>query len=174
MKDKKLLHVLLPAVVIIWILIGYRLYNAVKGDDHPLPSARPVTIAEATEDIEPYQLQLNYADPFLKHRMRQHTVHTPLTYSRPITPKNLPEVINASPTVDWSIIAYAGMISNNQTDYRVGIITINGTRKLVHENDKVPPFVIEEITKDSVRISTQEEVRYVVRQGRIKCLSQKP
>ena len=168
------MYVLLPAVVIIWVMIGYRLYNAVKADDNPLPSTRPVTIAEKKEDSKPYQLQLNYLDPFLKDKVQEHTAHAPSTYSRLVTLPTVPEPINASHAVDWSIITYVGMISNNQTDYRVGIITIKGTRKLVHENDRIPPFVIEKITKDSVRIRAREEARYVVRQGRIKWLSQKP
>ena len=168
------MYVLLPAVVIIWIVIGYRLYNAVKGDDHSLPSARPVTIAEKKEDNKPYQLQLNYLDPFLKNKAQKQIAHAPSTYSHPVTLPTVPEPVNASHAIDWSVVAYVGMISNNQTDYRVGIITINGTRNLVRENDHIPPFVIEKITKDSVRIRAQEEARYVLRQGRIKWLSQKP
>lgn len=175
MKDKRLLYVLLPAVVIIWIVIGYRLYGAMKGDDVTPPSTRVITPVVERESSELYQLQLNYADPFLKKESKVFRA-TGKSSSRQTT--SIPAITrgttNGSSTVNWNNLAYFGMIENTKTTHRVGIITLNGERKLVRESDRIPPFVIEMISKDSVKVRSGQETKYIVKQGRIEWLSRRP
>ena len=175
MKDKRLLYVLLPAVVVIWIVIGYRLYGAMKGDDFTPPVTRTFTPVVDRENNEPYQLQLNYADPFLK---KENTIFR-ATY-KPSLPQtsSLPAVVretaNVSTTVNWNTLAYFGMIENAKTTHRVGIVTLNGVRKLVRESDQISHFTIERILKDSMEVRSGQETKYIVKQGRIEWLSRRP
>ena len=174
MKDKRLIYVLLPAVLVIWIIIGQRFYAAVKGDDPApyVPTTGGAVTSEATPDV--YELRLDYADPFLKEEPTQVTL-PPLPVHDPISALSV-AAGSTSPTatVDWSGLTYSGMISNNQTDHRVGMLTLKGTRKLVRENDRVATFTIEKIYQDSVRVRFGEEVKHIVRAGRIRWLSRRP
>ena len=175
MKDKRLLYVLLPAVVIIWIVIGYRLYGAMKGDDFAPSSTRMIAPVVDNERSEPYRLQLNYADPFLKKESKVFkAAGEPLSRQTSSLPAVSQKTTNVSLTVDWNNLAYFGMIENTKTTHRVGIVTLNGVRKLVRESDRIPPFAIERILKDSVKVRSGQETKYIVKQGRIEWLSRRP
>lgn len=171
MKNKKLTYVLLPAVVLIWIMIGQRFYSAVKGDDYEPNVVSQSVLPSEVEPTEPYVLQLNYADPFLKKEPKPRL----LTAARSATVTSLPTSPRSSTppgaSMDWNSLVYLGIIENNKTTHRVGIVTLDGVRKLVKKNDRVAPFVIEEIRKDSIRVRSGQNTKYILRQGRIKWLS---
>ena len=175
MKDKRLLYVLLPAVVAIWMIIGYRFYHAVKGEDTAVSTVAPVNVITPEEDTTIYQLQFNYPDPFMKKITVAPSIAaaTLPTHQLPVTAAR-PAAVPATSSVDWEAIAYLGMIENNQTEYRVGIIVVNGQRHLVREQDQIASFSIGRILKDSLQVGVKTEVRYIAREGKIDWLSQSP
>lgn len=171
MKNKQLTYVLLPAVLIIWLVVGHRFYNALKGDEHQVNQTVRPTVVSEEEAIDIYQLQLNYADPFLKQEPQQpprSVLNATLAHSLPVSSPS-PSASTRKP-INWNALAYLGMIKNNETTHRVGIITVNGVRRLVKKNDRVAPFVIEDIRKDSIRVRSGQATKYILRQGRIKWL----
>ena len=71
MKKKNQIAILAPLVLLIWGIIGYRIYKAVKGNSEvsiTTVSHLPVTMARV--ETTAYELQLDYDDPFLKNRKR--------------------------------------------------------------------------------------------------------
>jgi hypothetical protein len=168
MKDKRITYVLLPAVLVIWFVIGQRFYTIVGVDDAQLNFPKhPVQTSNDTVS-EAYVFQMNYADPFLKEEKSQPnrpSVKLPLVQSAPTIPSAPPNKVVTHSTIDWGTIVYLGIIRNNQTDQQVGIITINGARKLVKVNDQFLPFAIGRITRDSIEIQHDRVVKYVYRQG---------
>lgn len=167
MKDRRLTYVLLLAVIVIWIIIGYRFYNTVRGDDVVVrPTYQPVQDIERGAS-EVYELQLDYADPFLKEEKIQPpllVVSKPLTHSKPIVSSSRSNLTDSSPTTNWKAITYLGIIRNNQTDQQVGIIEVDGLRRLVKTDDRIPPFTIGKITSDSIGIQYSKTTKYVYRQ----------
>ena len=167
-------YILLPLVVVLWVIIGYRFYNAVKGDDIVEVPTLPEAIAIEKEVAAPYEWRLSYADPFLKNvpYSERHERVESISKQRVVEPSTLREgKVNS---IEWDKLKYLGMIRNNKTDKQVGIVTLQGVRKLVREGDRVSGFVIEQIQKDSIRVRYARQKKYVVRQGRIEWLSQRP
>ena len=175
MKNDKLIYVLLPAVAIIWLIIGYQFYQAVEPKEIASLSQTAITIPVEEKNSEIYQLQLDYPDPFLKRQQQKVTVVTLPVRQTAISSLSIaPTITTSSKDIDWEAITYHGMIENNQTTDRVGILALDGVRKLVKEGSHVGAFTVERILKDSVMVKGGEKARYIIKQGKIQWLSKKP
>ncbi|AOW20780.1 hypothetical protein [Urechidicola croceus] len=67
MKNKKNIYFLVPAVLLIWGLIGYRVYKALNPSETRITSAQNIAtfIPKKIEQSNSYEIQANYRDPFL-------------------------------------------------------------------------------------------------------------
>ena len=171
MKNDKLIYVLLPAVAIIWLIIGYQFYQAVKPEEDNSMGRAMITAPTEEAVAETYELQLNYPDPFLK-KQSSVAITVPIQQS-PLTRQSA-GLTTSSTSVRWEAITYHGMIENNQTTDRVGILAQDGVRKLVKEGSHIGTFTVERILRDSVRVRTKQESKYIVKQERIEWLSRHP
>ena len=173
MKNDKLIYILLPAVAIIWLIIGYRFYQAIEQKrDTPTQSTIPIASIEETT-LAAYELQLDYPDPFLKKEKR--AVRTPSIQQRTRSPQVTVTTFPAASTnIPWERLTYHGMIENNQTTDRVAIVSLEGIRKLVKEGNQIGTFTLEQILKDSVKVRVGREAQYITRQGKIDWSSSKP
>ncbi|HAA10695.1 MAG TPA: hypothetical protein DCE41_02965, partial [Cytophagales bacterium] len=67
MKNKKTLYLLVPLVVGLWGLIGYRVWDAVKPEEEEIDPISIVPLAASQADsVALYVPDLQYPDPFLK------------------------------------------------------------------------------------------------------------
>ncbi|WKN45341.1 hypothetical protein [Tunicatimonas pelagia] len=173
MKDKRLVYILLPAVAVIWIVIGYRIYQAVKGEEPLMPSRTAPLLTTEEMVIDTYTLQLNYADPFLKRQPVRSQGEPASASSTPILIANTTKS-DVSAGVNWGRITYLGMIENSHTQQKVAIIALDGVRKLVKIQDRISPFLVEKIYKDSVLVRSGKDIQYIVKEGRIKWLTGNP
>lgn len=173
MKNDKLIYVLVPAVAIIWLIIGYRFYQAIEQKEDTL-NPKPIATALVEEaTLAAYELQLDYPDPFLKKEKR--AVRIPSIQQRTRPPQVAVTTFSAASTnIPWERLTYHGMIENNQTTDRVGIVSLGEVRKLVKEGEGVGTFTLEQILRDSVKVRAGKEVRYITKRGRVRWLSDKP
>lgn len=117
MKNKKNIYFLIPAVLFIWGVIGYRIVKTVNPSS---PKNVSVEIIETfkpqtMQEMESYALRVNYRDPFLG------TIVT-------VKPNSKKRVI-AIPKVQivFPVIVYKGMIApQNKKKLPVFLIQING------------------------------------------------
>jgi len=165
-KNKRLLYVLLPAVILIWGLIFQRIWMATRtGEDAQGTAFVAPSLAEqrlAPLSVPP--LLLTYADPFSGQgqdpELRQRTVVTTTTLS----PKresaltlNLPVAVPTEPIspVVWPQVRYLGSISNAGANNRIALLSINQHEVMVKVGRVEQQIKVTKIFRDSVEVFFQ-------------------
>jgi hypothetical protein len=150
MKNKKITYyILLPAVIVIWSLIVYKIkvrdneYKKINEFSNTSKKERSIS-----EDKE-YQLLNNYKDPFF-----QHFSQTNKTFSseekKIVKPKNEKK---------WPAIRFDGYILNG--DKIKCHLTVGGEDKILQEHEKIlEDYIVLAITRDSVKIGSQGDSRW--------------
>ena len=116
MKNKKNLYLLLPAVLLIWGLVGYQIFSTI----HPAKTSTPTTITlkkpqAPTQKTANFTINTNYRDPFLgkippQKKTKTHTKKT----------------IQNTPTTPFPKIIYKGLVSRKSGNHQIFLITIDG------------------------------------------------
>lgn len=155
---------LLSLVVLIWGIIGIRIYKHIHdSDSEEYNAVSPINntafIPDSANNIE---LKLNYMDPFLKRNV---VINRPTATSqvsknrsstniqRRIGRPNQPEH-NKSKT--WPDIQYSGLILNDKTNEELGLVQIGSQSFLVRKGDVREKLEILSIFADSVIIRYDE------------------
>ena len=127
MKNKKNIYILLPAVLIIWGILLYKIIGGLS------PDAQTLQIAEQGGKFTPkiikqtdtFSIQTNYRDPFLgtfkqkkKRTVRPHT-------KTPVIKKE---------KVPFPTIVYKGIVSPKGKNKNVFLISVNGQQHLFKRN----------------------------------------
>jgi hypothetical protein len=159
MKFLKNTYVLVVAVVIIWGIIGYNLYNFVKSDDVSVQVRKdnvPVTHADS---VIRYTLLANYRDPFLTSAVK--TLHQS---NKEISPRKVNVIVQEVHTIEWPKLQYKGLVENSQARKKIALININGIGSLVKEGDMLGAVRVHKIWKDSLELRVDRASRVVQRQ----------
>ena len=157
MKNKKLLYILIPIVLLIWGMISYKIVVNIN-DDEVFNTQIQLGLKEGDNNNtlvkDSFKLLLDYRDPFLTSYKR--------SYKRTISSKSSSDgkkkVKELEMTESWPMINYGGMIKQKKSNQKVGLIQINQIDYLIRENEEVSEFKIVRITRDSV----------VLRRGKLK------
>lgn len=157
MKNKKLLYILIPATLLLWGAIIYKIVgsfhnsNDVVYNNNTLSPIATKPIIEDTFSINP-----NYRDPFFGKISRATTNQTP----RPITPSQ-PTVTKSMPTqMIWPTIAYSGLIKNQNSNKQLVMVSINGQSQTLKIGDKIGELELTKAYKDSIEFKLGKEKRF--------------
>ena len=158
MKNKKSIYILLPAVVIIW---GTLLWKIFQGRDISHDLSVPTTIKrengseeKARENIE---LSYNYKDPFLKTSTKTESVNTGNNSQQEQPYYNTGNM--------WAEIEYSGIIKTNDKQNMTGLLNINGKKHLLRTGSEVDGIKVIYIHPDSIYLEFQREKRSFRRKG---------
>lgn len=176
MKNKRLLYVLLPAVLAIWGLIFQRLWSAAEGGPEeavmetvePRPTARPVT------SHAPPKLLLNYGDPFKGSTIKlSQSVDMTGPSSNPVpavgssqTPSlNFPVAAPAipAPPVVWPSLKYLGSINNTRQDTQIALLVIEDKETMLKAGDNRQGVMLTKIFRDSVQVVFKGKKKAIIR-----------
>jgi hypothetical protein len=111
---------------------------------------------------EAIQLSLNYEDPFLKTVGANH--HAAHINDESKTRKKI-QPVKSSPTkpippppapIKWPELTFKGIIQNKKKGEVLGIISINGSDRIIKTNDPMGDFIIESIRKDQILVKHLE------------------
>jgi hypothetical protein len=162
MKNKKLSWVLLPVVVVIWAMIGWKVYASMSAeDDQFVPGKVDSGQTNNLSNVpDTYQLSLDYRDPFLDARSapKKNTHASAAQNSVP------PKKIDAEPPVkkEPPSIQYFGLVKEKTSNKTVGFLRVNGESFFVKQNDLISEITIIRLWRDSV------EVRYDAKKSVIR------
>lgn len=169
MKNKKTTYILFFLVILIWGIIGFRIYNHVhdSGTDQTpfviLPLSRAGSDTSGTK-----RLKLNYNDPFLKRNVSvAKTITMPeKKYSAQTNiRRRIGEFNRKAPekSVSWPDVSYSGLILNDKTNEELGLLQVNNESYLIRNGDIRNDIIIVKIFSDSIFVSYQDETRTILK-----------
>jgi len=161
MKNKKLTYVLGLAVLVVWGMIIYRVFNAATDNNDDV-----TTVSSTLQKKEPYndetiikdttRLLLNYRDPFSLVKVKD-TAEVPV---KKIISKNMIPA-QVKPVFNWGFIRYAGYIRNPATKKLVAMVSINGRNEMLMEGQTKDEVKLLKNLRDSIKISYSGKVKFI-------------
>lgn len=150
MKNKKTVYFLVPIVLAIWGMIGWKVYAAIGGreKDVSIPSAeKKIKISTGISDT--LELIANYRDPFLD-RMLERTNLPKQNSSQKAQKEKLLEVPKQE--LKWPKIIYHGLVKKSGSERTLGFLGVDGKSHFVKSGDDVGNLKVGKIWKDSVEV----------------------
>jgi hypothetical protein len=159
MKNKKLTYFLLPAALVLWGLILYRIFGAIHtGEDTPAPVAADRVKEKANDFSLPRdtgKLLLNYRDPFGITRPKD-----TIAFQAKAAPSKA-VAATAKPVANWSFITYLGYIRNPASKKIVALVTINGQNVTLSEGETRSQVKLLKNLRDSIKISYGGKIKFI-------------
>jgi hypothetical protein len=161
MKNKKTMYFLIPAVILVWGMIIYKIYQA--SDTGPRIN-KPIAekIIEENEGIEEvYMLALNYRDPFFGKAPSMPTVKERIKAENNVATDAITRDIITELS---SRLQFHGIIDNPRQSSRIGLITYQGRRTIVRQNEYIDDIKIVDISSGFIQV-VYENNKYNINKG---------
>ena len=149
---------MLPLVILVWSFVFYQLFGSffttpiyAKEEFKPI-----VNIAEIKKDT--FFIVADYRDPFLGKKRKRKSQKFGVAGKKRIGTKKTPKTEKP-----WPGIIYKGMIKNNSSDRRVGILSVGGREYLIKEKEIVAEVTILSINKHRVSLRFQKEKKTITK-----------
>lgn len=157
MKDKRVLFVLIIAVVAIWGLIGYKLVVG-DVDESIITAPRSMDKNVVGElEVESYQLLNNYRDPFQAQRInygsRSNGVEKNSNQKVTVQKKSEP--------LAWPPITFGGLIKRKNSKEKVALLKVNSSDHLMRINEEIEGIKVLKIEKDSIQVIYKGEKKVI-------------
>jgi hypothetical protein len=160
MKNKKSTYLLGAAVLIVWGLIIYRIFNALNdtGPDASAMSApvKKETYNDYTIPADTTRLSLNYRDPFGITQTKDTVSDKHMLIS---AVKTAPR--EAAPGMNWDFIRFVGYIRNPDSKKLVAMIHLNGAELMMSEGEMNSNLKLIKNYRDSIKITYQGKTKFI-------------
>lgn len=150
----------MPAVVIIWGLIGFQVVSAVNGDDPIITGSQySVETFIAEKDSIGYELKLSYRDPFEKVRKKES--NKPIAEKETLSVKKAEVQIKKikEPVIRWPILKYRGLIQNQES--QMCLVEINGNLHFMRVSETISGVRLTEAFSDSIKVELDGKSKYI-------------
>ena len=166
-KNKKAVYLVLPLVVLVWGYVFYQLFTYfVKEPNVALPVATEKIDIEKME-VDTFSILADYRDPFLgkvKRTTKRTTTNQYKGSANPVRRNNVIRSGNKPVQVkEWPEVVYQGMIKNNNSQHKVGIIQIDGQEHLVRKGDQINEMKIVDLNKGKIEVKYGKETKQFTR-----------
>lgn len=161
MENKNVRYLLAVAVLAIWGLLGYRIYQKMNpGNDFVAPPPPVLAVTEVEKDS--FTLLVNYPDPFLGTR-----IPLPEAAPAPANPSNsttvIPPKISSPPaTAVFPQIVYKGLIAL-KNGRKAALATVDGKTMNWGWGENYEEMTLLDIQEDSIRVRYQEEEKTILK-----------
>lgn len=154
MKNKKLLYVLIPAVIFIWGAIIYKIVIGLSGSDgNSFQEIKMNEIKSNEVSNDTFSINPTYRDPFSGKRVKN---------SNPISGSFTNQLsTNPSPQTKWPEIIYGGIVKNQKSNKQLVIIQINGQSNTIKIGETYNGVMLTRVFKDSIEVKFGKEKKYV-------------
>jgi hypothetical protein len=159
MKNKKFTYFLTAAVLCVWGLILYRVFDAVGSNDDSAPTLNMSPKKEAYNDFslvkDTAELLLNYRDPFGISPRKDTSTKIVKAITKKIT------IMQVKPPMNWSFISYSGYIKNPTSKRLIALLSINGHNVSLAEGETKEQVKLLKNLGDSVKVSYQGKTKFI-------------
>ncbi len=167
MNQKRLLYVLLPAVLLIWGIIIHRILQAVGGEDTlaltHLPAQVGQQLSPTTSDT--ITLLANYPDPFLNSSRKASETGTTASFAdRPALRPTAAVKVSSPPPASippFPEVVYLGLIQNGKSSRKVALLKIAGKEYFMEEKRQQDGIILSHIYPDSIRVAFNKEGKII-------------
>lgn len=164
MKNKKATYILLIAVIAIWGGVVFRIINHIRkpAENFSMRQANIGVQSKFSGNDTTISLKLNYPDPFLKYNYSAVSNNQSAQRSNrnaDIRQRISPEVQIVNENIVWPEIKFSGIIFNNKTSERLGLLEINSESFLVKKGEDKNGVQIIEIYPDSIKVNYKNKLR---------------
>jgi hypothetical protein len=146
MKNKKLLYLLVPLVLCIWGIIGYRIFSSMNDADDAIAPDYTQWKDNSSESFatDTFSLLLNYRNPFGNETEVRRSVNVkPASKTTAVLKTNAP----------IPKITYKGSIINKTSKQRVYLVDINGKSVFLQPGIKSEGIALKKVYNDSLLIN---------------------
>lgn len=151
---------MLPIIILVWGFVFYQLFSYFFSS--PTYATEKIETKIDIDEIksDTFSIVANYRDPFLgkKVSVSKPTTHYNTNRSKP---KKRTKTLKPPADLHWPVIQYKGMIKNNNSEKRVGIINIAGKEQLVREGDVLNGVQFLSISKTQIKVSFNKEQKII-------------
>jgi hypothetical protein len=153
---------MLPLVILVWGFVIYQLFGSFfSTPNYAKEEVKQVVDVDVIEK-EAFLIVADYRDPFLGKKTKSRRTHSATNNSISKSKGNNGGKAKKSEKV-WPSIIYKGMIKNNNSNKRVGILNVGGKEYLIKEKDIVNEITILSINKREVSVSFQKETKTITK-----------
>lgn len=170
MKNKKLIYILVPAVLIIWLMVIFRIAGYVNASDSEDYFTGNIYQEEPSKnEKDTFSILADYRDPFLGSSARFYKAEEIFTEDEPrvqeTKPKPVPATDNKTTikSIKWPDLEFGGLILQESTKQVVGLMKINNKEFLIRAEDSFLGVTIDKIYKDSVEVEFLDEKKTIYR-----------
>jgi len=169
-KNKKLIYILIPLVLVVWGNIFYQLFGSAGGDDDEgeIPTDQKEIAREVKKDT--FTIVADYRDPFLGKQTTVNTVsntspdnsvkkHQADKDKNKKEKKEEPVVSNFK----WPQLVYSGLVINKKSSDIVGLLSVNSKQFLVRKGQLIEGLTIGNISSDSITIVMGENIKTLIK-----------
>jgi hypothetical protein len=157
MKNKKTAYFMLPIVLAIWGVIGWKVYAAFGGNEkNNVAVTPPIEKINVQESKDTVKLIANYRDPFLD-KMIDNSIPKKQKANPQIQIIN--QLIPLVQTIQWPTLAYHGLVKKSKAEKAVGFLSVNGKSFFIQGNQDIDVVKVGRLWKDSVEIFLGKEKR---------------
>lgn len=152
MKNKKTAYILVPVVLAVWGMIGWKVYAAMNGKDEKFVTVvADEKIKSAVNEIpDTIALIADYRDPFLgKITVINDNSAFKIQHSKSKTEK-IPDPPKAP--IVWPVVSYHGLVKRNGDQKTVGFLNVSGKSFFVQGGEEAGEVRVGKLWKDSVEI----------------------
>lgn len=162
MKGKKITHLLIIGVAVVWGIIFYKIYAAIT-EETPAPTLSGLSKKSYFKEInhmdDSIELVMNYRNPF---SLSHNPVEESENETKAATGKDMVvKVIPSQAAVNWPTVLYKGYISNPTSKQRFAILQINNAQALLAEGQSSNGLKLIRNWGDSVKVKYKNEAKYI-------------
>lgn len=165
MKNKKLLIILIPATLLLWGMIAYKIFSVASGSDNIGQIQETVSVINKGSNIltDTFSINPTYRDPFLGKLNKTAAINI----GKASMPKTVssPKPIAASPiNKTFPSVIYGGLIKNKQSNKQLVLIQIGGQSTIMKIGDIVNEVELTKVFRDSIEVKFRKEKRFIIKQ----------
>lgn len=149
---------MLPLVILVWSFVFYQLFGSFFSKPNYAKEELKMiaNVAEIKKDT--FLIVADYRDPFLGKKTHNRSRSSATVSKKRTRIKKTPKAEKT-----WPVIIYKGMIKNNNSNRRVGILNVGGKEFLIKEKDIVNEILITSIKKNTVNVRFQKENKTITK-----------
>lgn len=162
MKNKKLLYILIPVVLLVWGIIIYRIFNVVNGSNsNEVLKSSIIENVNNENLVDTFSIHPNYRDPFISKRAKKTISENKIT-STITKPDVIKKVSNTAPISNkWPSIVYNGLIKNEKSNKQLALVQINGQSNILQLGNVAEGVELTKIFRDSIEVKFNSEKRFI-------------